>query len=266
MAVSPGSPPTHNTHLVPPGVCGSWPLLAVWDPRFSWAHRQPTIPINLPQHIAEAGDAQVLDTKMPTQTHRHALSQNTETQSHLPTQREPTNTEQAKETQTLDCAKPRKTKQQKNTNERVFPAPPGAREPQCPRHCTNTYRSSNSEQLLPRQVNHSVVFPPRTEAGGDAGGAGQSSKPTSTTTSQSSRALEKCAKENTRVSTWTGKQLVKTRARVKRRRRAMECHGGRIMECHDDRKRRTRESNVALQDLEKTTPSTRAARGGRRST
>ena len=41
-----------NTHLVPPGVCGAWPLLAVWDPRFSWAHRQPAIPINLPQHIA----------------------------------------------------------------------------------------------------------------------------------------------------------------------------------------------------------------------
>ena len=30
-----------HTHLVPPGVCGSWPLLAVWDPRFSWTHRQP---------------------------------------------------------------------------------------------------------------------------------------------------------------------------------------------------------------------------------
>ena len=44
----------------------------------------------------------------------------------------------------------------------------------------------------------------------------------------------------------------------------MECHGGRIMECHDDRKRRTRESNVALQDLENTTLSTRAARGGKR--
>ena len=52
-AVFLGSPPTLNTHLVPPGVCGSWPLLAVWDPRFSWAHRQPTTPIDLPQHIAE---------------------------------------------------------------------------------------------------------------------------------------------------------------------------------------------------------------------
>ena len=31
-AVFLGSPPTHDTHLVPPGVCGSWPLLAVWDP------------------------------------------------------------------------------------------------------------------------------------------------------------------------------------------------------------------------------------------
>ena len=43
----------------------------------------------------------------------------------------------------------------------------------------------------------------------------------------------------------------------------MECHGGRLMECHDDRKNRARESNVALQDLEKTTLSTRAARGWR---
>ena len=56
-------------------------------------------------------------------------------------------------------------------------------------------------------------------------------------------------------------RLSKTRARVKRRRRAMECHGGRHMECHDDRKRRTRESNVALQDHEKTPLSTRAACG-----
>ena len=60
--------------------------------------------------------------------------------------------------------------------------------------------------------------------------------------------------------------LSKTWARVKRRRRAMECNGGRIMECHDDRKRRTRESNVELQDLEKTALSTREARGGERST
>ena len=59
--------------------------------------------------------------------------------------------------------------------------------------------------------------------------------------------------------------LSETRARVKRRRRAMECHGGRLMECHDDRKRRARERNVALQDLEKTTTSTRAARGEGRS-
>ena len=42
----------------------------------------------------------------------------------------------------------------------------------------------------------------------------------------------------------------------------MECFGGRLMECHDDRKRRAQESNVALQDLEKTTPSTRKACGG----
>ena len=44
----------NNARLVPPGVCGSWPLLAVWDPRFSWglpptrnasvvwAYRRPT--------------------------------------------------------------------------------------------------------------------------------------------------------------------------------------------------------------------------------
>ena len=30
-----GTETTHNTPLVPPGVCGAWPLLAVWDPRFS---------------------------------------------------------------------------------------------------------------------------------------------------------------------------------------------------------------------------------------
>ena len=33
--------PTHNAHTAPPGVCGPWPLLAVWDPRFSQAHRSP---------------------------------------------------------------------------------------------------------------------------------------------------------------------------------------------------------------------------------
>ena len=27
--------------LVPPGVCGPWPLLVVWDLQSSWAHRQP---------------------------------------------------------------------------------------------------------------------------------------------------------------------------------------------------------------------------------
>ena len=30
-AVFLGSPPTRNTHLIPPGVCGTWPLLSVWD-------------------------------------------------------------------------------------------------------------------------------------------------------------------------------------------------------------------------------------------
>ena len=43
-AVFLGSPPTLNTSLVPPGVCSAGPLLAVWDPRFSRAHRQPTLP------------------------------------------------------------------------------------------------------------------------------------------------------------------------------------------------------------------------------
>ena len=79
---------------------------------------------------------------------------------------------------------------------------------------------------------------------------------------QSSRALEKRAEENTWVSTWTGKQLVENKGS---REATPESHGGgRLMECHDDRKRRPRESNVALQDLEKTTLSTRAARGGGR--
>ena len=43
-AVFLGSPLTHNAPLVPPGVCSAWPLLAVWDLRFSRAH-----PAN-PQH------------------------------------------------------------------------------------------------------------------------------------------------------------------------------------------------------------------------
>ena len=37
--------------------------------RFSWAHRQPTTPINLPQHMQTV--AQVLDTKMPTTLRQH---------------------------------------------------------------------------------------------------------------------------------------------------------------------------------------------------
>ena len=41
-AVFLGSPLTLNTLLVPPGVYGAMPFLAVWDPRFSWAHRQPS--------------------------------------------------------------------------------------------------------------------------------------------------------------------------------------------------------------------------------
>ena len=44
--------------------------------------------------------------------------------------------------------------------------------------------------------------------------------------------VKKRAEENTWVSTWTGEQLV-----GKRRWRAMECHGERLMECHDDRER-----------------------------
>ena len=34
------SGPQHT--LVPPAVCGSWPLLKVWDSRFPWVYRQPT--------------------------------------------------------------------------------------------------------------------------------------------------------------------------------------------------------------------------------
>ena len=86
----------------------------------------------------------------------------TETQSHLSTQLETANTEQAKETQSpVQCHG-----HQRNSwteARRVFPAPPGVREPQCPRHRTKTHRSSNSEQLLPLQVNHSVVFPTWTQ-------------------------------------------------------------------------------------------------------
>ena len=52
-AVFLGSPPSRKTLLVPPGVCGSRPLLTVWDPRFHWAHRQPIFcPLKLGKRIA----------------------------------------------------------------------------------------------------------------------------------------------------------------------------------------------------------------------
>ena len=34
--------PIPTTKMVHPGVCGTWPLLTVKDPRFSWVHRQPS--------------------------------------------------------------------------------------------------------------------------------------------------------------------------------------------------------------------------------
>ena len=43
-----GLPPTRNARLVPPGICGSWPLLTVWDPRFSWLTRDPRFSWALP--------------------------------------------------------------------------------------------------------------------------------------------------------------------------------------------------------------------------
>ena len=73
--VFPGSPPTLNTHLVPPGVCGSWPLLAVWDPRFSWTHREPSTHIwsllecAAPGRSAQYGSAVFLDSPRTLNTH-----------------------------------------------------------------------------------------------------------------------------------------------------------------------------------------------------
>ena len=81
-AVFPGSPPTRDTHWslleyaaqvaprsvdpcffwlmgkkntdnVPPGVCGPRPPLAVWDPRFSRAHRQPAHSLFLLESAAD---------------------------------------------------------------------------------------------------------------------------------------------------------------------------------------------------------------------
>ena len=43
----------------PPGVCGPRPLLTLWDPRFSWAHRQPaTHSWSLPECAAPGRSAQ----------------------------------------------------------------------------------------------------------------------------------------------------------------------------------------------------------------
>ena len=66
-AVFLGSPLTHSTSLVPPGVCGTWPLLAVWDPRFSWVHRQPTTPIYLFLTHHERPSCTVSSAKVATQ-------------------------------------------------------------------------------------------------------------------------------------------------------------------------------------------------------
>ena len=53
-AVFLGSPLTHNTPLVPHwSGAAHGPLLAVWDPRFFRAHRQPTTLINYSQHSAK---------------------------------------------------------------------------------------------------------------------------------------------------------------------------------------------------------------------
>ena len=77
-AVFLGSPPTHNTCWVPPGVCGSWPLLAVWDPRFSWAHRQPTTHAGSLLECAAPGRSSQCGTRSfpthPTCSYRNANS------------------------------------------------------------------------------------------------------------------------------------------------------------------------------------------------
>ena len=68
----------------------------------------------------------------------------------------------------------------------------------------------------------------------------QSSRPPSTTMWQSSRALEKRAEENTWVSTWTGKQLIENKGSREATPESLGVPWGeRLMECHDDRKRRT---------------------------
>ena len=46
LAVFWGLPTTRKVLMVPPAVRGSWLLPAVWDPRFSWDHRQPATPRN----------------------------------------------------------------------------------------------------------------------------------------------------------------------------------------------------------------------------
>ena len=75
----PGLTANPNTHLVPPGVCGSRPLLAVWDPRFSRAHHQPQHtfgPSWSVRHLAaprSVGPAVFLGSP-PTHSHKSALT------------------------------------------------------------------------------------------------------------------------------------------------------------------------------------------------
>ena len=148
-AVFLGSPPTHNAylvppgvcgtwpllavwdprqptniHLVPPGVCGSWPLLAVWDPQFSWHTANPQHPKFASTY---RGSKQTLKYLTPKCQHKHIGMHTDKTQRLNPIcqPNETTITEQVKETQTLDCAEPRTPKQQKNRNKPRVSCPAG---------------------------------------------------------------------------------------------------------------------------------------------
>ena len=163
---------------------------------FSWAHHQPTYLVNYSQHNAKGIVIHILGVKMPTNMSATATRphKTTKVVKLKPTVEKPWRhtckncavltrptllapmrkhhhensipfvnpTQDNKHSRASHCAMSTPAQHLNGSAQRVS-APPGAREPQCPRHRTKTHRSSNNEQLLPcgfwRHVSLSDCFP-----------------------------------------------------------------------------------------------------------
>ena len=117
-------------------MCGTWPLLAVWDPRFSRAHRQPqhtfgpSWSVRLPAAPRSVGPAVFMGSP-PTHSHKSALTHCEDIRHSMSSAKMPTQPQST----------PRPTRDK-------------------PHHSTTpTNRAHQQRAAPPMQVNHSVVFP-----------------------------------------------------------------------------------------------------------